>query len=146
MKLRPELILDILNIGHATSMRGEGISLREALARCNYRHVREHLDRKDLIPLLHANPDLIQQWLAYCEDKRTSGGCWVSEETCEVGSLESTEPSLKCDSVADAVAEFVIRELDSWSAAGDTLNSRCADWNKRENGEVPSSGEKQRGT
>jgi len=124
MTLHKDQLLRVLRIGHDTSMRGEGISLRDALARCDYRRIRDQFGPTDLVPLLATDPGLIRQWLAYCEDKRTSGGFWVSEDNCEVGSLESPESNAQFDSIACAVAEFVVRELDYWSAVGDRRTSR----------------------
>jgi hypothetical protein len=54
----------------------------------------------------------------YCEDKRTGGGFWVSEATLEVGSLGRPNPAVRCGSLEEAVAEFVVRELDYWSEVG----------------------------
>ena len=119
MTLSKESLLGVLRIAHASSMRGERISLCEALMRCDYRRVRQEFGPKDLVPLLEESHELIGQWLAYCEDKRTSGGYWVSKDTCEVGSLESPLSTVKCNSAVEAVAQFVVSELDYWLAVGD---------------------------
>jgi hypothetical protein len=120
MNLKQEHLLRVLHIGHDSSMRGEGISLHEALIRCDYRTLHGQIGTKDIIPLLRTNPDLIAQWFAYCEDKRTKGGYWLSKENLEVGSLELPEPIIRCGSVEEAVAEFVIRELDYWFEVGES--------------------------
>lgn len=114
MTIHEEDLLRVLRIGHDTSMRGEGISLRDALARCDYRSIRHEFGARDLVPLLEARPELTRHWLGYCEDKRSTGGFWVSEDSCEVGSLESPESSVRYNSITEAVAEFVVRELDYW--------------------------------
>ena len=119
MTFSHEQLLDVLRIGHASSMRGEGFSLRDAIARSGYRNIRKYFDRNDLIPLLKENPDLISQWLRYCEDKRTSGGYWVSEQTCEVGSMESPHSNIRCETIEVAIAEYVLREIDYWIAVAD---------------------------
>jgi len=115
MPIESDQLTAILRIGHDTSMRGQGLSLRDALARSEYSRLRCEFDASDLVPLLRGNPELMTQWLSYCKDKRTSGGFWVSETTCEVGSLETPECDLRCESLEEAVAQFVVRELDYWS-------------------------------
>ncbi len=79
-------------------MRGEGSSLREALERTCYRDHRPQFSAADLIPLIEADPALITQWAMYSEDKRTSGGF----------ALGGSSPQ--------AVADYVVRELDFWAS------------------------------
>jgi hypothetical protein len=93
-----ELLLRILKIGHDASMRGEGISLRDALERADYRNLRPRFDASDLIPIIREHPELIQEWLMYSEDKRTSGGFALENES------------------AAGVADYVVRELDFWES------------------------------
>ena len=95
-------IFRILAIGHDTSLRGVGISLRDALRRSNYRELRKQFDAEALVPIIREHPELIDQWTMYCEDKRTSGGFALHGETPEV------------------VADYVIRELDYWDRVGST--------------------------
>ncbi|TWT47682.1 hypothetical protein Pla111_13010 [Botrimarina hoheduenensis] len=79
-------------------MRGEGISLRDALEQTHYRDHRPYFCAAELIPLIEADPDLITQWAMYSEDKRTSGGF----------ALDGMSPQ--------AVADYVVRELDFWAS------------------------------
>jgi hypothetical protein len=72
---RIDELLAILRIGHDTSMRGEGISLKQALSRVGYREVRRNFLVQDLVPLIQAHTELVTQWIMYSEDKRTNGGC-----------------------------------------------------------------------
>ena len=67
---RNEVLLSVLGIGRATSMRGEGISLRDALSRVNYSVVRPQLDVGEIVAELRANPEIVEEWILYCEDKR----------------------------------------------------------------------------
>lgn len=110
---RPEL-LDVLLIGHETSMRGAGLSMREALRRARYSDRRVSFDAADLRPLLEADPDLSGVWFAYSEDKRTSGG-WYILRSGEIGRIEDPESRRQFASPEDAVAEYVVRELDFWA-------------------------------
>jgi hypothetical protein len=109
-------LLDILGIAHDTSSQGAGLSLRDALQRAGYAAARRDFGASDLVPLLRANPELVQQWFLYCVSKRTDGGWWVKEDSLEVGCLASPQSTIRCASLEDAVAEFVVRELDFWSA------------------------------
>ena len=116
MHIEDSDLLAILRIGHDTSIRGEGLSLRDALARCDYERMRKEFRASDLVPLLRRNPDLMTQWVMYCKDKRTNGGFGVSEDTFEVG--DSPESIESFASLEEAVAELVVRELDFWSEVG----------------------------
>ena len=114
MSLGATELLAILSIGYATSGRGEGISLREALSRAEYSVRRGSLKPSDLLPFLKLDPMLVRQWLAYSEDKRTSGG-WYVLDTGEIGTVAPPRQKVRFDSVDEAVAEFVVRELDFWT-------------------------------
>jgi hypothetical protein len=110
---RPEL-LDVLRIGQETSMRGAGLSMREALLRARYSDRRPSFDAADLRPLLEADPELSEAWFAYSEDKRTKGG-WYILRSGEIGRVDDPEARRQCASLEDAVAEYVVRELDFWA-------------------------------
>ena len=103
----------ILLIGRESSIRGAGISLRDALAAARYRELRASFTPSDLIPAIQANPALVRDWLMYSEDKRTSGG-WHLVEPGELGHAAS-EVRLRFPSIEVAVAEYVVRELDFWA-------------------------------
>jgi hypothetical protein len=110
---RPEL-LDILLVWEATSMRGEGLSLRDALRRARYSDLRGTFEAVDLRPLLEADPELLEVWFAYSEDKRTDGG-WYLSRSGEIGRTGFPETRRRFDTPQDAVAEYVVRELEFWA-------------------------------
>ena len=97
-------------------MRGEGISLRDALERCRYADLRRNIDADDLIDPLKADPDLITQWIMYCEDKRTSGGWYLDPDGMEIGRLFDQSSVTKFEAIEEMVAHYIIRELDYWAA------------------------------
>jgi hypothetical protein len=72
--VRDTELLGILGIGKETSLRGSGISLREALTRTRYKELRASFGPKDLLPLIMARRTLSEEWIAYAGDKRTNGG------------------------------------------------------------------------
>ncbi|MBI1191443.1 MAG: hypothetical protein GC200_12280 [Tepidisphaera sp.] len=117
MSVEPEKLLCILSIGHDTSCRGKGLTLRDALSQADYANLRPLFTHSDLIPLIDAHPDLAMQWLMYSEDKRTDGGFALTEQGAvgrrlSRGNWEWTIFS----SQAEAVANYVILELDFWQA------------------------------
>lgn len=112
-------LLAILRVGHDTSMRGAGLSLREALRRTRYADRRPTLGPADLYSLLLEHPELSETWLAYSEDKRTSGG-WYLLRSRELGQFGRPETHKHFDSLEKAVAEYVVRELDFWAGIGGT--------------------------
>jgi hypothetical protein len=73
-------LLGILRIGKETSSRGAGISLREALARARYKELRPSFGPGDLLRLVKAHRTLAEEWIAYVENKRASGGWYLSAE------------------------------------------------------------------
>lgn len=106
-------LLQVLGIGQDTSSRGEGISLREALERTHYMEVQNGLSPRDLVPIIEANPNFLEEWILYSADKRTSGGWYLTEEG-EIGQVGFPESRRSFSSLAEAVAEYVVRELDFW--------------------------------
>ena len=100
----------ILKIGHETSMRGTGISLNDALVRARYKDLRAGFCASDLVPLIEAYPTLVGEWVAYSDDKRTDG--WYLSEQGEIGLVGEPESREQFDSIPEAVATFVVRELD----------------------------------
>jgi hypothetical protein len=114
---RDEQLRRILAIGHDTSGRGDGISLREALNRARYRECRTGLQEADLLRVIEAEPELVDQWLAYSEDKRTEGG-WYVLRSGEVGKVTKPSSRIQFGTIEQAVAAYVIRELDFWAGVG----------------------------
>lgn len=101
----------VLQVAHLASRRGEGLSFWAARERVGYPRLRLHFDAKDLVPILQATPRLVQDWLRYSEDKRTSGG-WYLLEPGTIGQMEGGSGELTFPSLEEAVAAFVVRELD----------------------------------
>lgn len=110
MTVPDDAILRILAIGHDVSMHGEGLSLNDAMDRARYAELRPAFGACDLLPLLRRCPEIVEQWIAYSEDKRTDGG-WYLLRSSEIGTLSGIRQ--KFDSIESAVAEYVIRELDA---------------------------------
>lgn len=114
MKDREAQLLDILKIGHETSIRSEGISLAEALERTSYKSLRKTFSQNDLLTIIKEYPEITSEWLAYSEEKRTSGGWYILEKP-EIGQIDNPESIKHFDSIEEAVSEYVVRELDFWS-------------------------------
>ena len=106
-------LLDILQIGHETSLRGAGLSMQEALARTHYKARRATFKARDLQVVLMAHPEICDAWLAYSEDKRTSGG-WYLLPSHEIGRVGIPESRMHFATQVEAVSEYVVRELDFW--------------------------------
>lgn len=108
-------LLAILGIGHDTSMRGEGISLRRALERTQYVATRKRFGPDDLLAVIKRHSGFVEQWIAYSEDKRTSCG-WYLKRNGEIGTIRGERQVIQHDSLEEAVAEYVVRELDYWAS------------------------------
>jgi hypothetical protein len=109
-----EDLLAILRVAHETSMRGAGLSLIEALQQVRYAERRASFGPADLLPLIVAHPELAESWFAYSEDKRTGGG-WYLLRSGEIGRVADPESHVRFESLAEALAEYVVRELDFWA-------------------------------
>lgn len=114
-------LLPILRIGHDTSMRGAGISLREALKVTHYAKYRPKFSPEDLLPIVESDPSLVEEWMSYSEDKRTDGG-WYLLRDGTVGRVGEPATKQQFESIQRAVAEYVILELDA--AVGDQTENR----------------------
>ena len=115
MNSRHDKLLAILRIGDDTSMRGEGVSLKQVLTRVDYVATRKQFEPQDLVPLIQAHQELIGQWLMYSEDKRTSGG-WYITKAGVVGRVDDPNNTMHFETIEEAVSEYVVRELDFWAA------------------------------
>ncbi|MHC5058728.1 MAG: hypothetical protein ACYTKD_29065 [Planctomycetota bacterium] len=113
MSVRKPQLDKILRIAHETSMRGAGLSLMQALAESGYSEARRELQARDFLPLLQANSQYLAQWVLFSEDKRTSGGWYLIEDPPEIGRLHHSEDTIRFATLEEAVAEFVVHELDS---------------------------------
>ncbi len=102
MKTSEEQLLPILKIDHDTSMRGEGISLKDALKRTRYSDLWPSFVQKDLEKTIKCHPEFILQWIMFSEDKRTSGG-WHLSEPGVIGNLDGISDLF--DSIEEATAE-----------------------------------------
>lgn len=110
-------VLAILGIARAASERGAGLSIRDALAQSNYIANRGCLNQAQLLEVLADKPEFMDDWIRFSEDKRTSGGWYIKRETREVGRLSPEVESMIFGSLAEAVAAYVVLELDFWANA-----------------------------
>jgi hypothetical protein len=117
MSEKLDRILEVLRIPTLTEGPG-GISLFDALRRTDYAAVRKEFTASDLVPLLQRHPEFVDQWTLFSENKRC-GGWWVEKESCDVGWLPDVgrpfvarKNTVHFASLEEAVAEFVVRELD----------------------------------
>jgi len=118
MSEKLDRILEVLRIPTLTEGPGSVMSLFDALRRTDYETVRKEFTTSDLVPLLKAHPELVDQWTLFSENKRC-GGWWITKESCEVGWLPDAgrpflarKKTLHFASLEEAVAEFIVQELD----------------------------------
>jgi hypothetical protein len=111
---KPREIRVILRIGHETSIRGAGLSLRDALSQARFREIRPSRDESLLLAYLKDDPSPVEEWLLYSEDKRTDGG-WYLLRDGTVGQVRRPGEEIRFPTVEQAVAAYVLRELDFWA-------------------------------
>jgi hypothetical protein len=107
-------LMAILRIAQQVSGEDAGLPLEKALAQTGYAAYRPHFDAGDVRALLESHPALLEQWLAYAEDKRTDQGWYVLRDS-EIGQVTNPTAQRSYATIDEAVAEFVVRELDFWA-------------------------------
>jgi hypothetical protein len=117
---RNALLQGILGIGHATSMRGAGISMHEALKVAGYAEHRPSFTAAELRLVIADHPELIEQWMSYSEDKRTDGG-WYIRRDGKIGRVLKSATEHQYATIQDAVAEYIVLELDFWAHIGEVV-------------------------
>ena len=114
MSRRETEVRRILAIAKATSYAGEGISLSDALRRSDYAGTRPGLGVTDLLEMLGQHPEFVTDWVAYSQDKRTSGGWYLLATENAIGMLDDPHRTISLDTLEQAVSEYVLHELDFW--------------------------------
>ena len=89
-------LIAILRIARQLSLAEGATSLEAALAHTGYAAYRPSFDAADVRALLAAHPSLLEQWLAY-------------------GQLTKPTAQRSYATIDEAVAQFVVRELDFWA-------------------------------
>jgi hypothetical protein len=93
------------------------VSLREALKTTGYMKHRPTFSSADLLPVIGRDASLVEEWMAYSEDKRTEGG-WHILRDGTIGRIGKPATKRQLGSIHRAVAEYVILELDFWADLG----------------------------
>jgi hypothetical protein len=108
----------------------EAPSLAALIDAAEYRAVRRRLTVPMVALCISADPDLVADWLAFSEDKRTTGGwAFEAQRRGPLGRRQwkvwqpfpegETRPLRRYDRAETACAEYVLAELDYWAAIGD---------------------------
>ena len=116
-----EQIRRILAIAHDHSglRGGRGLSLRQLIEESDYRALRPGVEPSLLAAILEAEPNLVDDWIAYSEDKRTSFG-WGFGPSRDGGWLVDGPEGAREQFASRfaACAEYVLHELNFWAAIG----------------------------
>jgi hypothetical protein len=92
----------------------------QLLQECGFIGGTTQLSREAIIKVLSSDPSLIQDWLRYSGDKRTSSG-WFLMENGRVGYLDARSNASRAiqldlgpinDNLTSACAEFIIKETE----------------------------------
>jgi hypothetical protein len=94
-----------------------GRSLADLLSLTEYPRIRRELHEPLLAEWLRTRPGVSRRWVHWSEDKRTSSGYYVVQmnEGWRIGSL-SSDVTWEYTNESDAVAAYILRELDHWAA------------------------------
>jgi hypothetical protein len=94
--------------------------MREALKVAGYAGLRPSLTAAELRPVIADHPELIEQWMSCSKDKRTDGG-WYIRRNGNIGRVLKPATMRQYATIQDAVAEFVMLELDFWAHIGEDV-------------------------
>jgi hypothetical protein len=104
-------LVAILRIAHSVC---GGLALPDALARSGYATYRSSFGAPEVQAALAAHPALVEEWLAYSQGKQTDAGWYVLRDG-EIGQLQHPRSQRSYASIEEAVAQFIVRELDFWA-------------------------------
>ena len=97
----------------AVFRRGER-SVHEVVRASGYPDFRGRFAARELADYLRAHPEVIESWVAYSQDKRTSEG-WYLRPPYSIGRVTRAPPPMREVQHVDlgaACAAFIIAELD----------------------------------
>ncbi len=115
-------IVRVLSIAreHSATRGGRGLSLRALIEESNYRALRSRIGVSQLAAVLQSEPEMVDDWLAYSEDKRTSSGWGFGPSRAGDWTVDGPDGVReRFDSRYEGCADFVLRELDFWVAIED---------------------------
>jgi hypothetical protein len=127
----------VVRICHiARDFRAPGApSLRALIDAADYRSIRPRLTIPLVVVCISADPELVTDWRAFSEDKRTTGG-WAfdAERRWPLGRRrwkvwepfpDGEAPAPRWyDNGRTACADYILTELDFWAAVSDERKSR----------------------
>jgi hypothetical protein len=96
-----------------TALRAGGHSLRDVVDASGYAALRGEFAARELAAYLRDRPAVVESWVAYSEDKRTSEG-WYLRPPNAVGRVVLSPPPVReqrYPDLAAACAAFIIAEL-----------------------------------
>lgn len=106
----------IVGIGDDRSIRNaEDLSMEKALRHTRYRDLRGDLSHESLAAALRGSPQAVEQWVLYSQEKRTSRGWALEPGACRIHRPDHPNSSYTFATLPDAVAAYVLHELDYWS-------------------------------
>ncbi|RBP40339.1 hypothetical protein DES53_10845 [Roseimicrobium gellanilyticum] len=102
-------------------------SLKALIDRSGYRMHRQEITKDAIEEHVRANQQLIDEWLRYSEDKRTSGGWYLDVRgPFVVGALRTGERK-QFDDRAEACAAFIKNEVETWASVDDARKTATGD-------------------
>jgi hypothetical protein len=104
-------LMPLLRIAQRLGAGDPEASMRAALRHAGYADSRPGLAAQEVRALLVAHPSLLDAWLAYSQSKQTADGWYVLPDA-EIGQLSNPGSQRQFASIQEAVAEFIVRELD----------------------------------
>ena len=122
MVLARDQVLCVLAIAreHSTARGGRGCSLRALIEESGYRALRSRIVTSEVATILESVPEVVDDWLSYSEDKRTSSGYGFGPSSAGDWLVDGPDGYRKrFGSRYDGCADFVLHELDFWVAIED---------------------------
>ena len=109
-------LMPFLRIAQHLRSGDAAASIREALQRSGYSAARPSFGAQEVREMLTAHPPLLEAWLSYSDGKESRDGWYVLRDG-EIGRVSHPASQRQFGSIEEAVAEFILRELDHYAGA-----------------------------
>ena len=91
--------------------RSDRESLQQLVVKSGYFEKPDELSVSAVAEFLRRNPELVDQWFYFCEDKRTTAGWYIIDERYRFVVGQINGPKMAISDRVAACAEYVVREI-----------------------------------
>jgi hypothetical protein len=119
-----DILVDLVELPRMFNVGG--MSMYEILKQTGYFELDNEVSETDIRKILARNPECVDEWISYSEDKRTSSGWYIKQENCTTYKVGCLLPKGRkgIETIygdrTDACAAFIKHELED--VRGENMN------------------------